>query len=93
MLALLLTLDEGQQLHDLGHQLLIVAEDFTGLVESDAGAIQQRCASARQSMAAGEKSFRFSATTLMQRGRVGWPSASINGGTSCSTRLTPATKL
>ena len=44
-------------------------------------------------MVSAEKSLRFRATMLMQRGREGLPSASMYGGTSCSTRLRPPVKL
>ena len=90
VLALLLILDEAQQLADLRHQLVVAAQDVAGMVQADLGA-DTRGGALRpgfQSLRA-RNSFRFSATTLMQRGRVGCPSTSMKGGTSCNTRLMP----
>lgn len=90
MFAFLLLLNEAEQGVDVRQQLIVGSENFAGMIQTDLRPIEQPMGFRKAADGFGGKLFRFSATTLMHRGRAGSPSHSIYGGTSCRTRVMPA---
>ena len=93
MLAFLLRLNEAQQMVDRRDQLVITAKDFAGVIEPNFGPINQPVGFRQTVDHFGRKIVSLQSDNVDAAGRAGCPSTSMNGGTSCNTRLIPLTKL
>ena len=93
MAAILLTFDERQQLIHLRHELAVAAQDLAGRIDADLRAIDQAMGLGQAIDHVGRELVPLQGHDIdaPRPGRA--PSQSMNGGTSCSTRLRPPMKL